>query len=368
MDWKIILIIFGAIFFNTVMVMGVVFLLFIKKKSLKKIKKRRILFPNKEKLYKKFNFTLFIVFLIVGNILAFNLFSNNKESILRKVKLIGVNLANFELTDKNFKKPTNINNSGLNLVFYADQYENWENFESDIDILMEGLRGISPWDNFNRFNVYKIYPGKKQKLCKIKTQNERKPVIRCSEDINNYLNQISASRLKLIVLSRQEFQSWANLTRLANSGIFFSIKQKIILQDRLGQAILFSHLMGHAFGLKDEEKYVLAKAEGAPHTPDGPNCAPDEETAREWWGDLATEDDKVGYFKTCCGNEEYIKPTESSIMNLNSGFENFSVNYGPVSERYLGKILKYCYSNDKVSYEDDKDFFDKYQEFKSCLK
>lgn len=267
-----------------------------------------------------------------------------------------------------FKLPEQVNPGGLNLVFLADQYLSWEEFESDISGLLGELKTIEPWQTYRLFNIYKINP-KEAGLCYLKVKDERKPVLRCRPEVNNYLNNLPLGNFRLIVLSRQEFQSWANVARLENSGIFFSAPKA--LKDKSDQrvnALLLAHLLGHAFGLKDEEIFVLAQAGGAPHTPDGPNCAPDAATAQKWWGDLAKKYPEVGYFKGCVGNENYIKPTAASIMNLNTGAPTVYT-YGPVSERYLKKILDYCFTSGNYNLaKTDSKFFEQYPEFKECLK
>lgn len=363
MDWKIVLLVFGAIFLNTFLVLLVLFLFF-KNKELGSKKK----LVDKNIFYRRLNLVFFIVLLLVGNWLFFYFIQKKQNSYeIGKINLEGVN-ENTQEDEKTkaIRTPKTVHPNGLNFIFYADKYPNQEEFDSDIDFLMKGLGTVLPWNNYSEYNVYKIFPEGENEICTIKTENERKPALRCNSDINSYLNKLSLEKFKLIVLSRQEFQSWANVARLDNSGIFFSLKDKISEDDSKLQNVLFFHLMGHAFGLKDEEKYVLAKDGGAPHTPDGPNCAPDEETAQEWWGDLE-KNDQVGYFETCCGNDDYIKPTKTSLMNLNSEVPQFTPTYGPVSERYLKKILAYCFSEEKIKYEDDRNFFDRYQEFKKCL-
>ncbi len=294
--------------------------------------------------------------------LTANIIEFNKEEIELEENL------ELRLNDEEFKMPEIFNPNGLNLIFFANQYPSWDEFEQDIDSLMNGLRQIEPWRSYDQYNIFKINP-KKTDICYIKTKDERKPVLRCQESINNYLNNLSLERFKLVVLSRQEFQSWANLVRLDNGGIFYSVPA--LLENDLEKTVnglLFAHLMGHAFGLKDEELYVLAKAGGAPHTPDGPNCAPDKETAEKMWGDLVELfPETIGYFKGCCGNEEYIKPTEVSVMNLNNATE-ISYQYGLVSEIYLMKVLESCYMpiNESKPNINDK-FFEFYPEFKECL-
>ncbi|MEA2113295.1 MAG: hypothetical protein U9P63_01380 [Patescibacteria group bacterium] len=266
-----------------------------------------------------------------------------------------------------YRLPEKINPNGLNLIFFADQYPSWDDFESDANSLMSELKKIEPWQSYHLYNIYKINPKNAQGLCYIKIKDERKPVLRCQEEINNYLNNLPLEKFRLIVLSRQDFQSWANLVKSENSGVFLSIPY--LLSNNLEKktfGLLFAHLLGHAFGLKDEEIHVIAKAGGAPHMPDGPNCAPDAATAEKWWGDLTKKFPKVGYFKGCCGDENYIKPTESSIMNLNTG-SKIVHNYGPVSERYLKKILDYCFTPQNAHQaKTDTQFFQRYPEFERC--
>ncbi len=274
-----------------------------------------------------------------------------------------------QLSAEEYRLPEEINSEGLNFVFFADQYSSWQEFESDIDFLMEEIKKIEPWQSYQHYNIYKINPKNAEGLCYVKVKDEVSPVLRCHEEINNYLTNLGLERFKLIVLSRQEFQSWANVVRLENSGIFFSAPHLLIeSSEQKNYGLFFAHLLGHAFGLKDEEVFVLAKAGGAPHSPDGPNCAPDEATAEKWWGDLAKEHPEVGYFKGCCANPYYIKPTESSIMNLNTGAP-IVYTYGPVSERYLKKVLDYCFTpgTDEQA-KADSEFFQRYPEFRECLK
>lgn len=258
---------------------------------------------------------------------------------------------------------------GLNLVFFSDGYLSWKDFDRDADIIVQGLRSIEPWKSYDRYNIYKILPNGVD-ICSVVTKDERKPVLRCApEKINAYLNRLVLSNnFKLVVLSRRDFQSWANVVRYADSGIFMSLPQSpkdMMEEQALG--IQFLHLFGHAFGLKDEELHIIAKAESAVMIPDGPNCAPDRATAERWWGDLTSADSRVGYYPGCSGKEEYIRPTEHSLMNLGN-FSVADIDYGPVSERYLRKMLEYCFSDTPIDFSADSGFFERYPSFRSCAR
>lgn len=316
-----------------------------------------------------FVFTILFIFifpLMTGRPIFYLL--NKIESLAGKREVvIDLSKNKIKFNSEEYKISEKVNTDGLNLVFLADQYSSWGEFDSDIESIMGELQNIEPWKSYKSFNIYKINP-KDSGLCYIKTKDERKPVLRCREDINNYLNNLPLDRFRLIVLSRQEFQSWANITRYENSGVFFSVPKALIdPNEKKVNALLMAHLLGHTFGLKDEETFVIAQAGGAPHTPDGPNCAPDAATAEKWWGDLMKKNKEVGYFKGCAGDETFIKPTESSIMNLNTG-SPIVYTYAPVSERYLKKVLDYCFTDiAPPEASKDTDFFKQYPEFKSCL-
>ena len=256
---------------------------------------------------------------------------------------------------------------GLDLIFFADGYLSWQEFDSDTQLLLREMRKVEPWKSYSRYNIYLIRP-KELDICTVKVKDERKPTLRCdAEKVNKYLNKLRTWHFKFIVLSRRDFQSWANVVRLQDSGIFFSMPRSprdSIEEQVTGQ--LFLHMLGHAFGLKDEELFVIAKADSAAHKPDGPNCAPDKTTAKKWWGDLARlYPERVGYYQGCAGVIDYIKPTKGSLMNLGD-LSEFVPDYGPVSERYLRKMLEYCFSEKIYSVSDDPDFFGLYPEFKEC--
>jgi hypothetical protein len=257
---------------------------------------------------------------------------------------------------------------GLNLIFFADGYLSWEDFDHDTELLLDAMRSVEPWKSYASFNIYRIRPNELD-ICSVKVKGERKPALRCApEGINRYLNQLRAGRFKLIVLSRRDFQSWANVVRLQDSGIFFSLPQSPVQPaDKATAGWLYLHLLGHAFGLKDEETIVIPKADSAAQRADGPNCAPNRAAAEKWWGDLAGREPSVGYFKGCAASPEFIKPTRGSLMNLND-LSVFAPTYGPVSERYLRKILDYCFSETLASPSSDPAFFALYPEFKDCVK
>lgn len=257
---------------------------------------------------------------------------------------------------------------GLSFIFFSDGYLSWNDFDKDADTLLSSLRSVEPWRSYERYNIYKILAHETD-TCAVKTAEERKPVLRCDpEKLNAYLNRISTGPFKLIVLSKRDFQSWANVRRLDDSGIFFSApSMPADLASLAAYKVMFLHLLGHAFGLKDEEEHPIAKADSAALVPDGPNCAPDRATAETWWGSFVAEKNgAVGYFPGCAGNPNYIKPTKISLMNL-AEFSTAAADYGPVSEEYLRNILTYCFQEETRHVSDDPEFFARFPEFRACV-
>jgi hypothetical protein len=269
-----------------------------------------------------------------------------------------------ELNSEEFKLPNQTNSGGLNLIFFADQYSSWEEFEYDINSLMSEIKTIEPWKSYSYFNIYKIN-SKSKDICYVWT--DKNPSLRCLPRINDYLENLPLKNFKLIVLSKQVFLSWANSVRNENSGIFMSMADPPTEGNKIEYTLFFANFLGSSFGLKYEGLISFNSSNESSFFPNGPNCAPDETTAKKWWGHLAEEYSEVGYFKGCCGNENYIKPTDSSIMN--PSYISFPLSYGPVSEEYLNKVLAYCYTpGNKISQKEDYEFFKRYPEFINCTR
>lgn len=97
---------------------------------------------------------------------------------------------------------------------------------------------------------------------------------------------------------------------------------------------LFVHEFGHSFGgLKDEYYSRDGKS-----SPGYPNCAPNPETAEEWWGDLVGQgegDLQIGYFQGCSYSPENIRPSNSSLMKSSSS----SLGFNLVCKLHLQKKL-----------------------------
>ena len=110
------------------------------------------------------------------------------------------------------------------------------------------------------------------------------------------------------------------------------------------------HEFGHSFGgLRDEYFGRIGESD----RPGYPNCAPDRETAREWWGDLLGKGEDelgVGFYAGCSYTMDNIRPTNSSIMRSSHSLLGF----GPVNDRYLQEKLD-LFSGEYVENISEKD-------------
>lgn len=97
---------------------------------------------------------------------------------------------------------------------------------------------------------------------------------------------------------------------------------------------VFVHEFGHSFGdLKDEYYSADGKSSSG-----YPNCAPDQQTAEQWWGDLVGQGEgslQIGYFHGCSYSPDNFRPSNSSLMKSTSPNEEFNL----VCKRNLQKKL-----------------------------
>ena len=147
---------------------------------------------------------------------------------------------------------------------------------------------------------------------------------------------------KIAVISENFFRSYASsyymrfsipLFSLSDFGNFF----------HLSRTPLFAHEFGHSlFCLADEyvESWFFGLQSESIYGKDYshmPNCAPDIETAQQWWGGYVGQgkgDLKVGYYEGCSYVDKNIRPHEDSIM-----CGNREEDYGIVNEKHAENIL-----------------------------
>ncbi|MFH0973972.1 MAG: hypothetical protein V1817_04275 [Candidatus Micrarchaeota archaeon] len=202
--------------------------------------------------------------------------------------------------------------SKANFVFVGAGYSDYESLKSDTLALIDydgnngnhGLMSVEPFKSYrNKFNIYILPDNNEISLVK-GWFNQLEPDFSKAREV--------AGRCGLaeyqIIISKTPYRSYA-------SGKATSVSIRGF-QDGARTLI---HELGHSFGgLADE--YV---EEELGNRPGQPNCAPNKETAEQWWGDFNGEQD-IGFFEGCSYTGKNIRPTFNSIMRnpweLKDGF------------------------------------------------
>ncbi|MEK6833097.1 MAG: hypothetical protein AABY32_03545 [Nanoarchaeota archaeon] len=213
-------------------------------------------------------------------------------------------------------------NKKIDIAFVGDGYFNNDELKADILKLVDyngnndynGLMSVEPFkSNKNKFNIWMIKADDK-----INYENS-KP---------NYKDTVSiASKCTstdyTLVISKSNYRSYCYF----GTPCFNSVGTP--LTKEAGRLIL--HEFGHGFARLADEYVESALG----NRPTSPNCAPDIETAKKWWGNLEGNNG-VAYFQGCSYVNSNIRPTENSIM-----FKHWILKdtYYPVNERKILEVL-----------------------------
>jgi hypothetical protein len=213
--------------------------------------------------------------------------------------------------------------AALHIVVLPHAYPDLAEARAGARALEQALAKAAP---FSRHEVrWHFVENRDDTLCEVRRPTSVIEQLACRPEVNALLPKLP--RFKLVVLSRAEFTSSANLARPEeNSVVFLSAARD---KDRL--ALTFLHELGHAFGLREEAWPNQNPQTSEAARPGPPNCAPDRATAEKWWGGIAG----AGFFKGCAGSADYIRPTENSLMARPAP----GAVYGPVNERWIESAL-----------------------------
>jgi len=215
----------------------------------------------------------------------------------------------------------------LNLVFCSLNYQDKADFVKDRRALIRKLKITKPFDECNNLKFWYINLSRKEECQVFKPTLDFPPL----KVRNDFLTDISA-RLKgvykLIIIDAQGVTPCAELSEIGTTSLIILGRRAYNNDNNFAKGFL--HELGHSFGLRDEcVNCQQLSSYGYP------NCASNKEEAIKWWGDLVTENDRVGYIFGCCGNKDYIRPTIASLMNDFRKAEDF----GPVNQRHLRREL-----------------------------
>lgn len=211
----------------------------------------------------------------------------------------------------------------LDLAFIAES--NWEDNEFKNMVLQ-----LVDYDGNNRFNgLFSTEPLKSNKeKFNIWAYNSKESFLdpdrvdfRKVQSVSNNCPHADS----VAVISKKDFRSFAYSGWTA-----FVSKRDMDIPIVKGKVLV--HEIGHSlFGLADE--YV---EDGLGDRPHKPNCAPDVETARSWWGDLIGVE-QTGFYDGCSYTNDNVRPTKVSIMG--GGMVLPNPTFGVVNTRHIINIL-----------------------------
>ena len=216
----------------------------------------------------------------------------------------------------------------LNLVFVPLNYEQRDEFKDDVSSISDKLRQTPPFDEFKGLKVYflRILPDEEAVLFK---RGEEYPYLKIRNDLIEQLEVRLDAPYKLVILDKQGSVTAAELSKINKFSMIILGKRSNNTKAKFAKAFL--HEIGHSLGLREENPRSSHQI-----IPGPPNCAPDKQTALNWWGDMVGKIQGVGYISLRSGENIFIKPTSQSLMNN----PRKSNTYGPVNERYLREELE----------------------------
>lgn len=239
----------------------------------------------------------------------------------------------------------------FNIIFFYDGYDDQKDALLYIKVMQEALDLVEPFKSLSGHIAFKIFTTEGQK-CHVEAG--AKKILKCDQEMVESFNRLGIERFKLVVLSPLDFVPNAKVARGKNSAIYMPTFQGALTQQELNRWLgqFFMHELGHSLGLRDEysrqrpAESIIDKesadqlSSNIAYRPAKPNCAPDKETAKTWWGDYVGVFAGVDFYSGCAGRDTYYFPQENTLMSANPTTETF----GQVSEDYLRGAISCFYS------------------------
>lgn len=243
----------------------------------------------------------------------------------------------------------------FNIIFFYDGYQNQQDALLDIKVMQETLKSVEPFASLQDIITTKTMTSEGQK-CQV--QSGAKKLLVCDKEFVQSFNRLGIEHFKLVVLSPLDFVPAATIARGKNSAIYISTFKEVLTHGELNKFIgrFFIHELGHSLGLRDEysrqrpaasiidKELALALSSNKAYQPAAPNCAPDEATAKSWWGEYIGVFKGVDIYPGCAGRDTYFYPQKGTLMSDNPQKEEF----GRVSEDYLRGAIS-CFFAGKES-------------------
>ncbi len=240
----------------------------------------------------------------------------------------------------------------FNLVFFYDGYQNQDDAMTNIKLMEAALDIVEPFKSLKELITYKVFTTEGKK-CNVVPGSKK--LLSCDRAMVDSFNRLGIEHFKLVVLSPLDFTPNASVARGKNSAIYIPTLQGNLTKEEYNRWIgqIFTHELGHSLGLRDEysrsrppSAILDYNAYNSPssniaYQPAEPNCAPDLETAKQWWGNYTGVFSQVGFYPGCAARDSYYYPEEGTLMSAYATKES----YGQVSEDYLRAIVSCFYGN-----------------------
>jgi hypothetical protein len=218
---------------------------------------------------------------------------------------------------------------GLNLAFVPYNYQDNDEFISDVSIIRGKLKNIPPFSQYQaNINLTLLDISPEEEKVFFKETSGFPPLMVRSDFLINIRNRLGAD-YKLAIINKTGFSSCAELSDKSEISLLIIGKARYNNAESFSKSFL--HELGHSLGLRDECVNCPQICQPGP-----PNCARNMEEAKSLWQDLVNEEGLADYVQGCCGNINYIRPTIASLMNDIEKAETF----GRVNERYLRQVLE----------------------------
>lgn len=304
--------------------------------------------------------TLLILIASALLLIFLSIYKHNKQSYLKtpqsENKPLTLGLPKVQTIDPNSQTSDAISeikkahDNKFNIVFFYDGYKNQEDALLDIEVLKASLDVIEPFKSLKDHIAFKIFTTEGQK-CRV--ENQPKKYLICDPKLIESFAKLGIDHYKIVLVSPLDFTAASEVAYGANTWLAIPTYQgRLSRQDfQRWLGIIFTQELGHSLGLRYEyfkDKPSSFVKDTAPdgstplgHKPGKPNCAPDEQTAKDWWGNYVSVFDNVAYFHGCAAGDNYIYPEQETLMSNLPAKES----YGRVSEDYLRGVISCFYAS-----------------------
>lgn len=233
----------------------------------------------------------------------------------------------------------------LTIVFYYEAYESQEKALTDVEVLKTAIALVEPYKSLKDYISYQVFTSDSNK-CEVDSATQ---YLVCDKKLIESFKALGADRFKVVLMSQENFVSSSEQARGKNSWIALSTNPPAEVVGKRNEwlGLMLTKLLGYSLGVSYEsgadtiEPSIPPDAVIKSLSYNGkPNCAPDRETAEEWWGGYAKIFPNIKYFQGCGGHKDYYYPQEGTLMSLDPKKET----YGLVSEDYLRGVLTCFYA------------------------